>query len=226
MKINKSLLEKIDEIGDNHQSINKETPIRLDAFNISKEQKIILIEEKIRDILQILGMDLTDDSLVGTPKRVAKMYVNELFGGLMPEKRPKASTFKNKYKYGEMLVEKNITLYSTCEHHLLPIIGKAHLAYISNGTVIGLSKINRIVDYFAKRPQVQERLTLQIVDEMQKILNTKSVACVIDAKHLCVNSRGISDITTSTVTCEFDGEFKKKAVKREFLDYINLDTEF
>ena len=222
MKINKSLLEKIDEIGDNHQSINKETPIRLDAFNISKEQKIILIEEKIRDILEVLGMDLTDDSLVGTPKRVAKMYVNELFGGLMPENRPKASSFKNKYKYGEMLVEKNITLYSTCEHHLLPIIGKAHVAYISNGTVIGLSKINRIVDYFAKDPK-SERLTLQIVDEMQKILNTKSVACVIDTKHLCVNSRGIADITTNAVTCEFDGN--SKAVKREFLDYINLDTE-
>ncbi|MEE3034274.1 MAG: GTP cyclohydrolase I FolE [Bacteroidota bacterium] len=225
MKINK-VLEKIDEIGDNHQSASKDTPIRLDAFNLSNEQKIILIEEKIRDVLEILGMDLTDDSLAGTPKRVAKMYVNEIFGGLMPEKRPKASSFKNKYKYGEMLVEKNITLYSTCEHHLLPIVGKAHLAYISNGTVIGLSKINRVVDYFAKRPQVQERLTLQIVHEMQKILNTESVACVIDAKHLCVNSRGISDITTSTVTSDFKGEFKKKEVKREFLDYIKLDTKF
>ncbi len=226
MKINKMFLEKIDEVGDNHQSTSKNTPIRLDAFNLSNEQKIILIEEKIRDILEILGMDLTDDSLVGTPKRVAKMYVNEIFGGLIPDKRPKASSFKNKYKYGEMLVEKNITLYSTCEHHLLPIVGKAHLAYISNGTVIGLSKINRIVDYFAKRPQVQERLTLQIVNEMQKILNTESVACVIDAKHLCVNSRGISDISTSTMTSEFKGRFKEKEIKREFLDYIKLDTKF
>ena len=225
MKINKSLLEKIDEIGDNHQSINKETPIRLDAFNISKEQKIILIEEKIRDILEILGMDLTDDSLVGTPKRVAKMYVNELFGGLIPENRPKGSSFKNKYKYGEMLVEKNITLYSTCEHHLLPIIGKAHLAYISNGTVIGLSKINRIVDYFAKRPQVQERLTIQVVKELQKVLNTDDVACVIDAKHLCVNSRGINDVASATVTAEFGGKFKDSQFRRDFLDYIKLETE-
>ncbi len=177
-------------------------------------------------MLHTLGMDLTDDSLKGTPKRVAKMFVNEIFGGLLPENKPSASTFKNKYKYGEMLVEKNITLYSTCEHHLLPIVGKAHVAYISNGTVVGLSKMNRIVDYYAKRPQVQERLTLQIVAELQKVLNTKNVACVIDAKHLCVNSRGISDISSSTVTAEFGGRFQEKELKREFLDYIQLDTAF
>ena len=154
------------------------------------------------------------------------MFVNEIFSGLHPDNKPKASTFENKYKYGEMLVEKNITLYSTCEHHLLPIVGKAHVAYISNGTVVGLSKMNRIVDYFAKRPQVQERLTLQIVEELQKILKTDNVACVIDAKHLCVNSRGISDISSSTVTSEFGGRFKEKEIKREFLDYIKLETEF
>ncbi len=216
----------MDEIGDQHQGGGKETPLRPDAFDISNPNKILLIEEKIQELLQILGLDLTDDSLKGTPKRVAKMFVNEIFSGLHPDNKPKASTFENKYKYGEMLVEKNITLYSTCEHHLLPIVGKAHVAYISNGTVVGLSKMNRIVDYFAKRPQVQERLTLQVVEELQKILNTNNVACVIDAKHLCVNSRGISDISCSTVTSEFGGRFSEKDVKREFLDYIKLETEF
>lgn len=226
MKLEKLLKEQLDEIGDQHQGGGKETPLRPDAFDISNPNKILLIEEKIQELLQILGLDLTDDSLKGTPKRVAKMFVNEIFSGLHPDNKPKASTFENKYKYGEMLVEKNITLYSTCEHHLLPIVGKAHVAYISNGTVVGLSKMNRIVDYFAKRPQVQERLTLQVVEELQKILNTNNVACVIDAKHLCVNSRGISDISCSTVTSEFGGRFSEKDVKREFLDYIKLETEF
>jgi GTP cyclohydrolase I len=193
---------------------------------MSNPEKMLLIEEKIQDVLSILGMDLTDDSLKGTPRRVAKMFVYEIFSGLHPDNKPTASTFENKYKYGEMLVEKNITLYSTCEHHLLPIVGKAHVAYISNGTVVGLSKMNRIVDYFAKRPQVQERLTLQIIEELKKILNTENVACVIDAKHLCVNSRGIGDISSSTVTSEFGGRFKEKEIKREFLDYIKLETEF
>ncbi len=154
------------------------------------------------------------------------MFVKEIFSGLDPSNKPKASTFDNKYQYGEMLVEKNITVYSTCEHHFLPIVGRAHVAYISNGTVVGLSKMNRIVDYFSKRPQVQERLTIQIVKELQSILNTKDVACVIDAKHLCVNSRGIRDIESSTVTSEFGGKFKEKNTKREFLDYIKLETKF
>lgn len=176
--------------------------------------------------METLGLNLRDDSLKGTPFRVAKMLVNEIFGGLNPKNKPKASTFQNKYNYGEMLVEKNITLYSTCEHHLLPIVGKAHVAYISNGTVVGLSKMNRIVDYYAKRPQVQERLTIQIVKELQSVLNTKDVACVIDAKHLCVNSRGIKDIESSTVTSEFGGQFKNKETRREFLDYIQLNTKF
>lgn len=171
-------------------------------------------------------MDLEDDSIKGTPNRVAKMFVKEIFGGLNPVKKPSSSTFENDYKYGEMLVEKNITLYSTCEHHLLPIIGRAHVAYISNGKVIGLSKMNRIVEYFAKRPQVQERLTMQIVQEMQKVLGTEDVACIIDAKHLCVNSRGIKDIESSTVTSEFGGKFKDENTKREFLDYIKFDTKF
>ncbi len=215
-----------DEIGNNHIATSAVNPIRTDAFDLSDEDKIEAIKKDVESILNTLGMDLTDDSLKGTPNRVAKMFVKEIFGGLNPNKKPGASTFKNHYKYGEMLVEKNITLYSTCEHHLLPIIGRAHIAYISNGTVVGLSKMNRIVDYFAKRPQVQERLTMQIVQELQKVLNTEDVACVIDAKHLCVNSRGIRDIESSTVTSEFAGKFKEAECRREFLDYIKLDTKF
>ncbi|MDA9246897.1 GTP cyclohydrolase I FolE [Flavobacteriaceae bacterium] len=209
-----------------HQSSSQETPLRADAFDISDADKINSITQDVEHIMNTLGLDLTDDSLKGTPKRVAKMFVNEIFGGLHPDKKPKASTFENKYKYNEMLVEKNITLYSTCEHHLLPIVGKAHIAYISNGTVVGLSKMNRIVDYFGRRPQVQERLTMQIVKELQKVLNTQDVACVIDAKHLCVNSRGIRDVDSSTVTSEFGGAFKNVNTKREFLDYIKFDTSF
>jgi len=198
-----------DELNDHdHLSATRQTPLKANAFVLSEEEKIEKIQEHVAAILDILGMDLTDDSLKGTPKRVAKAYVKEIFGGLNPERRPSASTFENKYEYGEMLVEKNITLYSTCEHHLLPIIGKAHIAYISNGNVVGLSKINRIVDYFAKRPQVQERLTLQIIEELQRILKTENVACIIDAKHLCVNSRGIRDVASSTVTSEYGGLFK------------------
>lgn len=219
-------LEKFESLGDEHIGTSENTPMRNDAFKLSVEEKIDIIKDDVRHIMETLGLDLSDDSLNGTPNRVAKMFVKELFGGLDPNKKPKSSTFENKYKYGEMLVEKNITVYSTCEHHLLPIVGKAHIAYISNGTVVGLSKMNRIVDYFSKRPQVQERLTIQVVRELQEVLNTKDVACVIDAKHLCVNSRGIRDIESSTVTSEFGGKFKDMATRREFLDYIKLDTKF
>ncbi|HEX8270111.1 MAG TPA: GTP cyclohydrolase I FolE [Flavobacterium sp.] len=215
-----------DEIGHDHIATSATNPIREDAFDLSDEKKIEQISSNVESILLTLGMDLTDDSLKGTPLRVAKMFVKEIFGGLNPERKPKASTFENHYKYGEMLVEKNITLYSTCEHHLLPIIGRAHVAYISNGRVIGLSKMNRIVDFFAKRPQVQERLTMQIVQELQRALGTQDVACVIDAKHLCVNSRGIRDIESSTVTSEFGGKFKEAATKREFLNYLQMETRF
>ena len=201
MKYDKELNTLEDLIGDNHLSTSEDTPLRDDAFDLSDTEKIEIIEKRVADILYTLGMDMTDDSLKGTPNRVAKMYVSEIFSGLNPRNKPKASTFDNKYKYGEVLVEKNITLYSTCEHHLLPIVGKAHIAYISNGNVVGLSKMNRIVQYYAQRPQVQERLTIQIVRELQNVLNTKDVACVIDAKHLCVNQRGIKDISSSTVTC-------------------------
>ena len=215
-----------DELGDAHISNTAETPMHPGAFDLSEDEKIDKIQGHFHEIMHTLGLDLTDDSLKGTPLRVAKMFVKEVFGGLNPEKEPKASTFDNKYKYGEMLVEKNIVVYSTCEHHFLPIVGRAHLAYISNGTVIGLSKMNRIVDYFAKRPQVQERLTKQIVQSMQKALGTLDVACVIDAKHLCVNSRGIRDIDSSTVTAEFGGQFINEDKKREFLEYINMKTSF
>ncbi|PQJ20774.1 GTP cyclohydrolase I FolE [Tenacibaculum sp. SG-28] len=218
--------DRIDEIGENHIGTSATTPLREDAFAISDKEKIERIEASVRDILHTLGMDLTDDSLQGTPRRVAKAYVNELFMGLNPDNMPKASTFNNNYNYGEMLVEKNIVVYSTCEHHLLPIVGRAHVAYISNGKVIGLSKMNRIVEYFAKRPQVQERLTMQVVQCMQEALGTEDVACVIDAKHLCVNSRGIKDIESSTVTAEFGGKFKDKEIKKEFLSYLKMNTPF
>ena len=225
MKID-HLENEIEEMGDAHAFSSANNPMREDAFNLSDTDKIALITEDVKHILETLGMDLDDDSLKGTPLRVAKMFVKEIFSGLDPQRKPKASTFENKYKYGEMLVEKNITVYSTCEHHLLPIVGKAHVAYISKGRVIGLSKMNRLVDHYAKRPQVQERMTMQIVQELQQALGTPDVACVIDAKHLCVNSRGIRDIDSSTVTSEFGGAFKDPIVKREFLDYIKLDTAF
>ena len=227
MKIENLLKDNIDDFNaDDHFSATVETPIREDAFDLSDKEKMARIEKDVANILDTLGMDMTDDSLSGTPRRVAKMFVQEIFGGLNPKNLPKLSTFENKYEYGQMLVEKNITLYSTCEHHLLPIVGKAHIAYISNGNVIGLSKMNRIVDYYARRPQVQERLTRQIVQALQSALGTKDVACVVDAKHLCVNSRGIRDVDSSTVTSEFGGSFNNLEVKQEFLDYIRLETSF
>ena len=226
MKLDSTLEARFEAVGNDHLSSAEETPMRDDAFDLSDKEKIERIQQNVYEIMHTLGMDMKDDSLKGTPNRVAKMYVQELFGGLHPDRKPNSSQFQNKYKYGEMLVEKNITLYSTCEHHLLPIVGKAHIAYISNGTVVGLSKMNRIVDYFSKRPQVQERLNIQIVRELQSVLGTDDVACVIDAKHLCVNSRGIRDVESSTVTAEYGGKFKEEGVRREFLDYINLDTNF
>ncbi|GIZ15779.1 GTP cyclohydrolase I FolE [Capnocytophaga catalasegens] len=218
--------EHEDIIGENHIGTSAKTPLRSDAFDISEEEKIARIEKSMAEIMQTLGLDLTDDSLKGTPRRVAKAYVKELFGGLNPKRKPSSSTFENNYNYGEMLVEKNIVVYSTCEHHFLPIVGRAHVGYISNGKVIGLSKMNRIVEYYAKRPQVQERLTLQIVQEMQRVLGTQDVACVIDAKHLCVNSRGIKDIESSTVTAEYGGKFKEESIKKEFLKYIQMETKY
>lgn len=221
-KPNVQLLDNIDIIGDMHVGTSIETPLREDAFDLSDEEKINSIEGKFREIMETLGLDLADDSLQGTPHRVAKMFVNEIFYGLNPDKKPKISVFDNKFKYGEMLVEKNINMNSTCEHHFLPIVGKAHVAYISNGEVIGLSKINRIVDYYARRPQVQERLTVQIANELKMILKTDDVAIVIDAKHMCVSSRGIQDESSSTITAEYSGKFKDKSVREEFLRYLEL----
>lgn len=226
---NKAFLanEALEDQGDMHLSSgNTETPLRDDAFAESEKSKIATIEQHFSKIMDALGLDLTDDSLQGTPQRVAKMFVNELFSGLDPKLKPGMSTFENKYKYGEMLVEKNIVVYSTCEHHFLPIVGRAHVGYISSGRVIGLSKMNRIVDYYARRPQVQERLTKQVVKALQEALQTDDVACVIDAKHLCVNSRGIRDIESSTVTAEFGGAFKNAETRRDFLDYIQMNTQF
>lgn len=218
--IEESELESFDVIGENHIATSVDTPLRDDAFIKSDKEKIEIIERHFREIMLTLGLDLTDDSLKGTPKRVAKMYVQEVFSGLNPENKPKVALFENKYQYKEMLVEKDIMLHSFCEHHFVPIIGKAHVAYISNGNVIGLSKINRIVQYYAKRPQVQERLTLQIANELKKVLKTEDVAILIDAKHMCVSMRGIEDVSSSTVTASYHGKFLEEATKNEFLSII------
>jgi GTP cyclohydrolase I len=212
----------IDEMGDEHISTSVETPLRADAFLLSDEEKIDAIALHFGKIMDLLGLDRTDDSLQGTPKRVAKMYVKEIFSGLNPANFPDIKLFENKYKYQEMLVEKNILFYSNCEHHFVPIIGKAHVAYISSGKVIGLSKINRIVQHFAKRPQVQERLTVQIADALKKAPETNDVAVVIDATHLCVSSRGVKDVNSSTVTSHFSGNFLLESKKTEFLKYLEL----
>jgi len=213
-------VEELEGMGDNHIMTSVDTPMKEDAFVLKDDAKIELIEEHFREIMNILGLDLTDDSLRGTPHRVAKMYVKEIFSGLNPANKPKIALFENKYKYNEMLVERNITMISNCEHHFVPIVGVAHVAYISNGSVIGLSKINRIVRYFAKRPQVQERLTVQIANELKEALNTNDVAVVIDAQHLCVSSRGVEDRSSSTVTAHYSGKFQQEATKEEFLKYI------
>lgn len=214
-----------EEVGNDHLATSMNTPLRADAFDMDDETKIQKIEQHFQSIMEIMGLDLTDDSLKGTPHRVAKMYIKEIFSGLNPANKPKIALFDNKYKYNQMLVEKDITFYSNCEHHFVPIFGKAHLAYISSGKVIGLSKLNRIVQYFAKRPQVQERLTVQIATELKKVLNTEDVAVVIDAKHLCVSSRGIQDTNASTVTSFYGGKFQDASVKEEFLQYIQMKTE-
>ena len=216
----------VDEMGDNHISTSVDTPMVAGAFDKSDDEKIAIIQDHFKAIMETLGLDLTDDSLKGTPKRVAKMYVKEIFSGLNPANKPAVALFDNKYKYNEMLVEKNISFYSNCEHHFVPIIGKAHLAYISNGRVIGLSKLNRLVEFYAKRPQVQERLTMQIAKELQRELGTEDVAIVIDAKHLCVASRGVEDDTSSTITSFYGGKFKEEKRKEEFLRYLELKTEF
>jgi len=208
------------DIGDDHLFTGLETPMKPDAFLISDEEKKEKIAVLFKEIMDVIGLDLTDDSLKGTPKRVAKMYIEEIFSGLNPNNKPKIALFDNKYQYNQMLVEKNITFYSNCEHHFVPIIGKAHIAYISSGKVIGLSKLNRIVQYYAKRPQVQERLTNQIAEELKNALQTENVAVIIDAKHLCVASRGIKDDTSATVTAYYGGEFNTPSKINELLNYL------
>jgi GTP cyclohydrolase I len=206
---------------DDHFVSSIETPLREDAFDMPDEEKIEKIEKHFASIMQILGLDLSDDSLKGTPHRVAKMYVKEVFSGLNPKNRPLARLFDNKYNYDQMLVEKDITFYSHCEHHFVPIYGKVHVAYFSSGKVIGLSKINRIVQYFSKRPQVQERLTVQIGKEIERVLKTTDVGVVIDANHMCVASRGVGDTNSKTGTAYFSGKFRDENYKKEFLNYIN-----
>ncbi|MCU0417214.1 MAG: GTP cyclohydrolase I FolE [Cytophagaceae bacterium] len=214
--------QEIHEAGEEHTSSSMNTPLRPDAFELSDATKMEMIEDHFRQIMLILGLDLTDDSLKGTPHRVAKMFVKEIFSGLNPANMPATKLFENKYKYGEMLIEKNITLYSYCEHHFVPIIGKAHVAYISSGHVIGLSKINRLVQFFAKRPQVQERLTVQIAEALKEALHTDDVAVIIDAEHLCVASRGVKDTASSTLTAHYSGKFKDPSKKEEFLRLLQV----
>ena len=209
------------EIGDDHLYNGLETPMKINAFDLSDFEKKEKISDLFAQIMDVMGLDLTNDSLKGTPNRVAKMYIDEIFSGLNPKNKPKISLFDNNYKYNQMLVEKNITFYSNCEHHFVPIIGKAHIAYVSSGKVIGISKINRIVQYYAKRPQVQERLTNQIAIELKTILNTEDIAVIIDAKHLCVSSRGIKDDSSATVTSYYGGVFKKSHKIVELQNYLN-----
>jgi GTP cyclohydrolase I len=218
---NTSLLQWEALLDDEHIGTSYDTPLRADAFEMPDNEKLRVIASHFSSIMHTLGLDLTDDSLKGTPRRVAKMFVKEIFAGLNPANKPEISLFDNKYQYNQMLVEKNITLYSNCEHHFVPIIGKAHIAYISSGKVIGLSKLNRIVRYYSQRPQVQERLTIQIANELKAVLKTDDVAVVIDAVHLCVASRGIKDVNSSTITAEYSGAFLEPDRKAEFLRYID-----
>ena len=220
-KENTKHMESIDELGENHISYSLNTPLRADAFEKDDELKIELIAKHFKEIMQILGLDLTDDSLQGTPKRVAKMYVNEIFSGLNPDNRPETKLFENKFKFNELLIEKDISFYSNCEHHFVPFFGKAHVAYIPNSKVVGLSKINRIVQYYASRPQVQERLTVQIANDLKEALETESVAVIIEAKHLCVASRGVKDNSSTTTTSHYSGKFNDDHLRNEFITLVN-----
>ena len=233
MKLNgDSILQQADSLlAENHHNhlhiidddpylTGTETPMRKDAFVLDDDEKIDMIEEQFKKIMMVLGLDLTDDSLRNTPRRVAKMFVKEIFKGLDPANKPEVTLFENKFQYSDMLLEKDITVKSYCEHHFVPIVGRAHVAYISNGKVIGLSKINRIVDYFARRPQVQERLTIQIAEELTKILDTEDVAVFIESTHFCVTMRGVEDDHSSTITTSFHGKFKNDQRRNEFLNLI------
>ena len=220
-----TLLEKelFELLGDEHQMTSAETPLRPDAFDKSDEEKMTTIEKHFKIIMEEMGLDMTDDSLKGTPHRVAKMFIQEIFSGLNPANKPKISVFDNSYNYDKMLVEANISFNSTCEHHFLPIIGKAHIGYVSNGKVIGLSKLNRIVDYYARRPQVQERMIMQIFNELKTVLNTEDVIVVVEAEHLCVSSRGIKDSSSYTSTIQYGGIFNEKENRNDFFNLMKQD---
>lgn len=215
--------ELFELIGDNHQMTSAETPLRFDAFQKSDAAKMLVIEDHFFQIMEELGLDMTDDSLKGTPHRVAKMFIQEIFSGLNPANKPKISVFENSYHYDKMLVEADITFNSTCEHHFLPIIGKAHIGYVSSGKVIGLSKLNRIVDYYSRRPQVQERLIMQIFNELKSVLETEDVIVVMEAKHLCVSSRGIKDESSFTSTLQYGGIFNDKENRNDFFNLIQQE---
>jgi len=219
-KTNNTSIRNDDEIGEEHRMTSIDTPMRADAFDLSDNEKIDVIAKHFKVIMETIGLDLNDDSLAGTPKRVAKMFIKEKFKGLNKMNKPSISLFDNSYQYSKMLIEKNIKVESTCEHHFLPITGMAHVAYISTGKVIGLSKINRIVDFYARRPQVQERLTRQIVEALKEALDTQDVIVAMEAKHHCVSSRGIEDPHSTTVTLEYSGEFDNQARRNEFMDYV------
>ena len=223
MHVDLLLKEEIESIGDNHMMTSIDTPLRPDAFEKSDHEKMKNIEFHFTKIMEELGLDLNDDSLKGTPHRVAKMFVKEIFLGLDPKNKPKMSVFDNKFDYDKVLIEKNITFSSFCEHHFLPFVGKAHIGYISSGKVIGLSKLNRIVDYYARRPQVQERLTVQILNELMDVLNTEDVIVVMNAEHMCVSTRGIKDHASSTTTIQYGGRFKNTDTRKEFLKLLDLD---
>ena len=215
--------ELFEMIGDNHQMTSAETPLRTDAFLKSDKDKMSSIEKHFFQIMEEIGLDMTDDSLQGTPHRVAKMFIQEIFSGLNPANKPKISVFDNSYHYDKMLVEADISFNSTCEHHFLPIIGKAHIGYVSSGKVIGLSKLNRIVDYYSRRPQVQERLIMQIFNELKSVLETDNVIVVMEAKHLCVSSRGIKDESSFTSTIQYGGIFNEKENRNDFFSLIKKE---
>jgi len=210
-----------DLFGDAHMATSMDTPLRANAFHLSDNEKIERISKHFTEIMDILGLDLQDDSLSGTPRRVAKMYVTEIFKGLNPANKPAVTTFENTYQYRRLLVERNIPLQSTCEHHFQPIFGVAHIAYIPNGRVVGLSKLNRIVDFYGRRPQVQERLTMQIATDLKKVLKTDDVAVYIDARHMCVQARGVQHHGASTITSEYSGKFLNEQTRQEFLMAIH-----
>jgi GTP cyclohydrolase I len=189
--------------------------------NLSANSKIKLIAQHFEKIMRLLGLDMDDDSLKDTPGRVAKMYVKEIFSGLDPANEPQVTLFEKKYNYNEIILEKNIPVYSYCEHHFVPIIGKAHVAYIANGKIAGLSKLNRVVNYFSRRPQVQERLTTEIADFLKARLHTEDVAVIIEAEHLCIASRGIRDAGSTTITCSYHGRLGAEK-KSELIQLLKL----